>query len=677
MKFQTREHEEARVRKLNELVRSVAEFEPIDPAILAQIQQAAQQAGQSATLAAQKAIEAAGAATAASTSVTGANSALTAAQLARDAAVAKAAEAAQSATSAMGMAAAAAGSATTSQVSATNASLSASSASAQANLAAIRNIQAATNANAAAIQSQAATASADQAGTYASAALTSQVTATTQATNAASSATAAANSAMTAASSSTSAANSATAAQSSQVSAATQASNAAASASAAATSASSASSSSTNAGNSAASAAQYAIISASVGPGAINANPDFAIFTGAAGTMPDGWSLWAGTIGSSVNGYAGRKAWRETSTNAVNQGASQTLTPFASGWYVIEWSYRLESGSNNGAGCLFVSRNASNATLNSFPISFLTEHGAGTVGQLYNGSKLVNCATAGASNALIYAMTNWDSLSGFNSGSAKQITWYRLRVRPATAMEIRDQTALAPLEVTVTQQSSAVATLNSQVAAIQARWSVTIDAGGKITGIQLIGGGGTSAFIVSADQFAIESNGDRPFEVVGGVTYIKKAKIADGAINTQRIEPSAVTVPVTYSSGDSYIGSTSEQTVLEMPGFLSVGDGSGGGCIGVFYATFDGRYWLDSGQRIYFYVDTGAGYSLVGVQDVGTPTSSGDTYPAIPISVAHSLSNVSQVRFKVTATVNKISNAGTFNPSYLTNIKLAVMGGKR
>lgn len=106
---------------------------------------------------------------------------------------------------------------------------------------------------------------------------------------------------------------------------------------------------------------------------------------------------------------------------------------------------------------------------------------------------------------------------------------------------------LTVIQTTLNGHTTSITQYATSINGINAKYGVTIDVDGKITGIQLIGGGGQSDFIVKADRFAIESGTDKPFEVIGGVTYIKKAKIAAYAIDTARLENNA-----TFSAGMFY-----------------------------------------------------------------------------------------------------------------------------
>ena len=69
-------------------------------------------------------------------------------------------------------------------------------------------------------------------------------------------------------------------------------------------------------------------------------------------------------------------------------------------------------------------------------------------------------------------------------------------------------------------------------------YSVKLDVNGYVAGFGLYNeGAGASGFIVRADKFVVGSAGSNtiPFEIVGGVTYIKSALIQDASITSAKI----------------------------------------------------------------------------------------------------------------------------------------------
>jgi hypothetical protein len=118
------------------------------------------------------------------------------------------------------------------------------------------------------------------------------------------------------------------------------------------------------------------------------------------------------------------------------------------------------------------------------------------------------------------------------------------------AMIVTEQTARANADSALAVQITTVSsTVNGQTAQIQqlfnsvngiyAEYTLTVQAGGIITGIELISGGGQSDFIVKADRFRIENSSGIPFEVIGGITYLRNVVIQEAAIGTIKLQENA------------------------------------------------------------------------------------------------------------------------------------------
>lgn len=114
-----------------------------------------------------------------------------------------------------------------------------------------------------------------------------------------------------------------------------------------------------------------------------------------------------------------------------------------------------------------------------------------------------------------------------------------------------------------------VATLDSEVnavqtdvAAVKARWGVQVDAGGRVAGIQLNSSStGSSNFIVLADNFKVYRSGytsDPIFATgtVNGVATvgIKGNLVVDGSIITQGLGLNSVTLPLSQTSTNDING---------------------------------------------------------------------------------------------------------------------------
>lgn len=98
---------------------------------------------------------------------------------------------------------------------------------------------------------------------------------------------------------------------------------------------------------------------------------------------------------------------------------------------------------------------------------------------------------------------------------------------------------ITTVSTTVDGHTSQITQMFNAVNGIYAEYTLTVQAGGVITGIELISGGGHSDFIVKADNFRIENSAGVPFEVIGGITYIRNAIIQEAAIGTIKLQENA------------------------------------------------------------------------------------------------------------------------------------------
>lgn len=357
--------------------------------------------------------------------------------------------------------------------------------------------------------------------------------------------------------------------------------NAAVSAGSASSSASTATTQASNASASAASASASATLAASVGPGAINANPLFQNYPTTPG-RPTDWTAWSnGGSGNPtrVTGeLPGSYAVQDSATAGNNQGDMQLGTyglgnVQANQYFVIEADVQLVSGTLQGAGVHINfydnGGNAYGTSLGGNGISFYADAdntgaviGAGTVGKTYRFRKLMRAAAnAAIDRAYFYRMTGW---TGWGTVTVKTLKWFRCSLRPATQAEIDAGVALPSLSATVSSHSSTIATHTSQIAthttdisaanasisseataraaadgAINAQYGVRVSAG-KVTGFQLISGANQSDFIIQADKFQVESGGQVPFQVISGTTYLKNAMIQAQAIDATKVVTSGL-----------------------------------------------------------------------------------------------------------------------------------------
>lgn len=556
----------------------------------------AQSASAAANTASVKAGEAEGHAEAASTSASTALAAKDDAQSSAEAAQTARVQAETLRNQAGGYANAASQSAVTAAGHATAAEAWASAAESHANTAATEASNAQTAANSAATARQEAESAAAAAGQSAQAAANSA----TQAGNQASAASGYASAAQTSANAASAAASAAS----------SHADTAEAKAGEAEGYAQSAANSAATASDKAAEASQSATLAANVGTGALNRNPNFNAYPNANG-LPTGWTGSAGTVGYRVVGPLGGYAYRINSPAEVNYIWQDFNDIRQNQWFVIEADVTLNSGSLTAAGVLFRAMNDSGTVVQDLILRFPTDEdisgaapGAGVLGRTYRYRKLVRVTAAGAAQGRIIAMTNWTTIGAL---TAKDLTWHRCAVRPASGAEIAAQTALLnaadamaavtneqlarvqgdnalaqSIQTLQTNVQSNYATIQSfnllsnRVGGVEAKAGVRLDVNGRVTGWIANNDGSQGTFDIVADSFRIVSPGTNPvapFEVVGGVTRIKEAQIGNLTIGTEKIKNNAVTVPVI-----DYVGTTTALTTSWV-NLASCQVASGGGTV--------------------------------------------------------------------------------------------------
>ena len=170
--------------------------------------------------------------------------------------------------------------------------------------------------------------------------------------------------------------------------------------------------------------------------------------------------------------------------------------------------------------------------------------------------------TALSSRVDAVVATNSSQQTDIINTQAMIVTEQNARVTGDTALA----TQISTVSTTVAGHTAQIQQIFNSVDGIYAEYVLTVQAGGIITGIELISGAGKSEFIVKADRFRIENAYGVPFEVIGGITYIRNAIIQEAAIGTIKLQENA-TFDFDYFY-DDYGGarpSGSGQTWLQLP----------------------------------------------------------------------------------------------------------------
>lgn len=156
--------------------------------------------------------------------------------------------------------------------------------------------------------------------------------------------------------------------------------------------------------------------------------------------------------------------------------------------------------------------------------------------------------------------------------------------------------SLNSLSSTVDGHTTTISTHASSIDGLRGKWGVTIDAGGRITGIQLNNGTGGSSFTVHADYFGVTLpgyTGGVPFSVQNvngsprvtihsawiGDANITNAKIADLAVTNAKIGSAAVTSAKIQDAAitNAKIGSAAVDTLQIAGNAVTVPNGATGG----------------------------------------------------------------------------------------------------
>lgn len=136
-------------------------------------------------------------------------------------------------------------------------------------------------------------------------------------------------------------------------------------------------------------------------------------------------------------------------------------------------------------------------------------------------------------------------LSGIDASigtvSASVVTEQNARASADSALS----SSITTLSTTVGGHTASISTLSSSVSGLSAKYGVSLDVNGYVTGFVQNNNGSSGSFVILADKFAIVDPGGGspyvPFEITGGVTYIKSAVIKNLAIDLPKLDRSGMT----------------------------------------------------------------------------------------------------------------------------------------
>jgi hypothetical protein len=116
------------------------------------------------------------------------------------------------------------------------------------------------------------------------------------------------------------------------------------------------------------------------------------------------------------------------------------------------------------------------------------------------------------------------------------------------------------LQTTVNGLTTTVSDVSSSVDGIEGRRTLTVNANGQVTGVQLLSGanvGSQIKFAANSFIFYDPNTGVEtvPFSIIGGTTYIKKAAIGEAWIDSEKIEPQSATI-LSAGEGNTVVAAT-------------------------------------------------------------------------------------------------------------------------
>lgn len=401
---------------------------------------------------------------------------------------------------------------------------------------------------------------------------------------------------------------------------------------AAASSASIANAQATVATAQAAAAQQSAILSASIGNGYLNKAPGFDDYPSpAVGQLPTAWGAdeKVGTstyyrVADNLGGYALRTPVAGSTISYLAQAAylgAPAISP--GGYYVVEADIVLNSGTLNGAGILFRTITNTAAMVGDTNIIFSNEPditgtvvGAGSAGKAYQFRKLVKASSLSTVHGFkLFVIPSYWPFG--DDTTARDITWLKVGLRPATLAEIRDQTVLAPLQATVLDQASVLATHDTMLATRVIRTQAGPTSAEVAFHSLASGGGAASQITMRADEVALGDMTKIALKVRGGDALFSGNINAGGGIFV----------------GDRAIPVALQSFPMEVYDGQAVSYGASLGNIPDIVADFSGFATLPAGQSYVFRADahTPSGFTArvkkLSSATLATATNTGATSP--------------------------------------------------
>lgn len=125
--------------------------------------------------------------------------------------------------------------------------------------------------------------------------------------------------------------------------------------------------------------------------------------------------------------------------------------------------------------------------------------------------------------------------------------------------------SISAISSTLNGNTATIATLAQSVNGLSARYGVSLDVNGYVTGFVQNNDGQTGSFLIRADRFAVVTPGESPivpFEVTGSGVRIRGNLVVNGSIDSAQLAPNSVTQGNSaYTAGSVAISNTGWTTV--------------------------------------------------------------------------------------------------------------------
>ena len=221
----------------------------------------------------------------------------------------------------------------------------------------------------------------------------------------------------------------------------------------------------------------------------------------------------------------------------------------------------LSNGISSKANITYVDQVVANASgasatsMQNYVAQYVADHPSGNAINLasYATVSYVTSAIANANGAIATAYQNYvaqyvaDHPSGGDLSSYATVSYVTSAISGAG---FASASSVSTLSSTVGGHTSSISSITSSVNGISAKYGVTIDNNGAVSGFQLLSGSGGSAFIVAADSFKVNKTGlTTPLTIFDVDTGTQKVKFNANVDISGSLTVSAASVNTAINGG--------------------------------------------------------------------------------------------------------------------------------